>query len=390
MTDINQQEALSSEEQSMDPDLQDEFFADEVDLPEPDAAAVARSNALIEAFLAGEEQPAFTEATAQPLTKVGLLEEVPADHRSGFVAVVGRPNVGKSTLLNRIMGQKLAITSPKPQTTREQLMGILTEEKLQAVFLDTPGIHKPQHKLGEYMVAVAETTLKDADLILWLVDINDQPTEEDQAIAALLHRLQFKRKLPPIMLLLNQVDRWQGEEAALAERVQQYDELIGWMATVGQEASVTKLVLSARNGQGVEELLDTLRLQLPLGPRYYPAEQVTDMQTRFIVAELIREQALHLLQQEVPHGIAVEIDEFKERNADMTYISAVLYVERRSQKGIVLGEDGKMIKAIGRGARPAIEELVGTKVYLELWVKVWEKWRKRSGMLRQLGYAMQK
>lgn len=391
MTDINQQEALSSEEQFIDPDLPDESLADEAALPEADAAAVARSNALIEAFLAGEESPALSsEDAAQPLAKVGLLEEVPADHRSGFVAVVGRPNVGKSTLLNRIMGQKIAITSPKPQTTREQLMGILTEEKLQAVFLDTPGIHKPQHKLGEYMVAVAETTLKDADLILWLVDVNDPPTEEDQAIAALLHRLQFKRKLPPLVLCLNQVDRWQGEEEALAERLQQYDELVAWMVTAGESAPVTKLVLSARNGQGVEELLDLLRLQLPLGPRYYPAEQVTDMQTRFIVAELIREQALHLLQQEVPHGIAVEIDEFKERNADMTYISAVLYVERRSQKGIVLGEDGKMIKAIGRGARPAIEELVGTKVYLELWVKVWEKWRKRSGMLRQLGYAMQK
>ena len=392
MTDINQQEALSSEEQSIDSDLQDELLAEEVDLPEVDAEAVARSNALIEAFLAGEEPPASgnEDGAAQPLSKVGLLDEVPADHRSGFVAVVGRPNVGKSTLLNRIMGQKLAITSPKPQTTREQLMGILTEEKLQAVFLDTPGIHKPQHKLGEYMVAVAETTLKDADLILWLVDLNDPPTEEDQAIAALLHRLQFKRKLPPLMLILNQVDRWQGEEAAMAERLQQYGELVAWMATTEQETTLTTLVLSARNGQGVEELLNILRVQLPLGPRYYPVEQVTDMQTRFIVAELIREQALHLLQQEVPHGIAVEIDEFKERNADMTYISAVLYVERRSQKGIVLGEDGKMIKAIGRGARPAIEELVGTKVYLELWVKVWEKWRKRSGMLRQLGYAMQK
>lgn len=373
--------------------MPDEAIVNEPTLPEADAAAVARSNALIEAFLAGEEayEPAIDAAAdASTLPKIGLLEEVPADHRSGFVAVVGRPNVGKSTLLNRIMGQKIAITSPKPQTTREQLMGILTEGKLQVVFLDTPGIHKPQHKLGEYMVAVAEATLKDADLILWLVDLNEPPTVEDQAIAALLHLLQFKRKLPPLLLGLNQIDRWQGDEDALAERVRSYGELVDWMATTAQASSLTTLVLSAQSGQGVDELLAILRQQLPLGPRYYPAEQITDMQTRFIVAELIREQALHRLQQEVPHGIAVEIDEFTARSEDMTYISAVIYVERRSQKGIVLGENGQMIKAIGRGARPAIEELVGTKVYLELWVKVWEKWRKRTGMLRQLGYAIQK
>jgi GTP-binding protein Era len=398
MKNTNQPEALPSEQQSTDlasSAMPDEAIVDEPALPEAeaDAAAVARSNALIEAFLAGEEayEPAIDEAAgASALPKIGLLEEVPADHRSGFVAVVGRPNVGKSTLLNRIMGQKIAITSPKPQTTREQLMGILTEEKLQVVFLDTPGIHKPQHKLGEYMVAVAEATLKDADLILWLVDLNEPPTVEDQAIAALLHLLQFKRKLPPLLLGLNQLDRWQGDEDALAERVRSYGELVDWMATAAQAPSLTTLVLSAQSGQGVDELLAILRQQLPLGPRYYPAEQITDMQTRFIVAELIREQALHRLQQEVPHGIAVEIDEFTARSEDMTYISAVIYVERRSQKGIVLGENGQMIKAIGRGARPAIEELVGTKVYLELWVKVWEKWRKRTGMLRQLGYAIQK
>jgi GTP-binding protein Era len=368
----------------------DETDVEDVDIPEPDAAAVARSNALIEAFLAGEPSVAAEDADGDArAVHVGLQEEVPDDHHSGFVAVVGRPNVGKSTLLNRLVGQKLAITSPKPQTTREQLMGILTEERLQAVFLDTPGIHKPLHKLGEYMVAVAEATIKDADLVLWLVDVNDAPTEEDQVIAALLHRLQLQRKLPPLLLGLNQVDRWAGDDAALAARESAYRELLPWL-TESAEASLHVVTLSAQSGQGVDELLATLRTQLPLGPRYYPAEQITDMQTRFIVAELIREQALHLLQQEVPHGIAVEIDEFKPRSENMTYISAVLYVERRSQKGIVLGENGKMIKAIGRGARPAIEELVGTQVYLELWVKVWEKWRKRTGMLRQLGYAMQK
>ena len=318
------------------------------------------------------------------------VDDLPANHRSGFVAVVGRPNVGKSTLLNRLMGQKIAITSPKPQTTREQLMGILTEDDLQVVFLDTPGIHKPQHKLGEYMVAVAEETIKDADLVLWLVDINVPPTDEDRAISELLQQLHGKHKLPGLLLGLNQVDRWHGDAAATTAQVQSYLELFAWLPTITERIGVTPLVLSAQRGQGVNDLLAVLRARLPVGPRYYPADQLTDMQTRFIVAELIREQALNLLQQEVPHGIAVEIDEFKERSAHMTYISAVIYVERRSQKGIVLGEDGKMIRSIGQRARPAIEELVGTKVYLELWVKVWEKWRTRSGMLRQLGYAMQK
>ncbi len=358
--------------------------------PAIDADAAERSAAIVEAFLAGEAARGFSSEPGAASSPAGLMEEVPADHRSGYVAVVGRPNVGKSTLLNLIMGQKLAITSAKPQTTREQLMGILTEEKLQIVFLDTPGIHNPEHKLGEYMVAVAEETIKDADLVLWLVDINVVPTAEDQAIAALFEQMAQKRAFPPVILGLNQVDRWQRTAAERPARIEAYAELLAWLPQRADEAQLTPLVFSAQSGEGVDELLATLRAQLPFGPRYYPAEQLTDMQTRFIAAELIREQALNLLQQEVPHGIAVEIDEFRERSEEMTYISAVLYVERRSQKGIVLGEKGKMIKAIGRGARPAIEELVGTKVYLELWVKVWEKWRKRTGRLRQLGYAMQK
>ncbi|MBX3010782.1 MAG: GTPase Era [Caldilineaceae bacterium] len=315
----------------------------------------------------------------------------PSDHHSGFVAVIGRPNVGKSTLLNRLLGQKLAITSPKPQTTRDQLLGILTEDHAQIMFLDTPGIHKPKHKLGEYMVAVAEETIRNADLVLWLVDLNSTPTEEEEAITALFQQLYTQRALPPLLVGLNQVDRWSGDAAATESRINDYRQLLDWYQTAdGAAHPVTILRFSAKAGAGIEELLTTLRQQLPLGPRYYPDDQVTDMQTRFIVAELIREQALNLLDQEVPHGIAVEVDEFTERTAEMTYISAVIYVERQSQKAIVLGENGRMIKAIGKAARPAIEELVETRVYLELWVKVWEKWRKRGGMLRQLGYAMQK
>ena len=309
-------------------------------------------------------------------------EELPPDHRSGFVAVIGRPNVGKSTLLNRILGQKIAITSPKPQTTRDQVLGIVTLEDAQILFLDTPGIHKPQHLLGEHMVTVATETIDDADVVLWLVDINTPPTEEDQNIAELLVKLarRGKQKLAPLVLGLNKLD--QPDEALVEQRTAEYTALIG-------DIQMETLSLSGLTGTGVDELLDTLRDLLPVGPRYYPADQVTDLQTRFIVAELIREQALHLLSQELPHSLAVVVDEFTPRDENMTYISAVIYVERETQKPIVLGERGRMIKRIGQRARPEIEELVGTKVYLELWVKVWEKWRKSESKLRHLGYATQ-
>ena len=308
-------------------------------------------------------------------------EQLPPDHRSGFVAVIGRPNVGKSTLLNRLLGQKIAITSPKPQTTRDQLLGILTEENEQILFLDTPGIHKPQHQLGEHMVKVATETIDDVDVVLWLVDINTPPTEEDQVIAELLAKLarRGKQKLAPLVLGLNKLDIPEAT-ALIDKRTQEYAALIG-------DIQIETMAFSGLTGLGIKELLEEVRELLPVGPRYYPADQVTDLQTRFIVAELIREQTLHLLAQELPHSLAVMVDEFTERDENMTYISAVLYVERETQKPIVLGQGGKMIKRIGQRARPGIEELVGTKVYLELWVKVWEKWRKKEGMLRLLGYA---
>jgi GTP-binding protein Era len=316
-----------------------------------------------------------------------LLDEpeasLPPDHRSGFVAVIGRPNVGKSTLLNRILGQKIAITSPKPQTTRDQLLGILTLDDAQILFLDTPGIHKPQHQLGEHMVKVATETIDDVDVVLWLVDINAAPTDEDRAIADLLVKLarRGKQKLAPLVLGLNKLDQ-PDAQALINQRTAEYAALIN-------DIQIETVAFSALTGAGVDELLDVVRDLLPQGPRYYPADQVTDLQTRFIVAELIREQALHLLAQELPHSLAVVVDEFTQRSEEMTYISAVLYVERETQKPIVLGQGGKMIKRIGQRARPQIEELIGTKVYLELWVKVWEKWRKREGMLRRLGYATQ-
>lgn len=313
-------------------------------------------------------------------------ETIPPNHRSGYVAVIGRPNVGKSTLLNRLLGQKIAITSPKPQTTRDQVLGILTEADLQVLFLDTPGIHEPQHKLGEYMIRVAQETIADADVILWLVDVNTPPKPEEQHIAELLHKQQRKKRLSPLILGLNKFDQWPTSAGDPTARTQEYLALLTWL----KHANPATSLLSGQTGQGVDQLLLLLRERLPLGPRYYPEDQVTDLQLRFLAAELIREQALRLLEQEVPHSIAVEVDEFSERSAEMTYISATIYVERESQKSIVLGKSGSMIKRIGQAARPEIEEMVGTKVYLELWVKVWEKWRTRESMLRRLGYAISK
>lgn len=353
--------------------------------------------------------PDQTPEAGSALAAVDDLQAgLPPDHRSGFIAVVGRPNAGKSTLLNRLLGQKIAITSPKPQTTRDQLLGILTTADAQFLFLDTPGIHKPLNKLGEYMVTVAAETIEDADITLWLVDITVPPTDEDAAIADLLLRLHRKHKLRTLVLGFNHADRWSAPEADTGQRINQYVSLVAPL--VGElrnrvfaknsvsdaESSPEPLpllntaIFSAANGAGVGALQDLLRSLLPLGPRYYPEDQVTDLQLRFIAAELIREKALLLLQDEVPHSMAVEVDDFIERSPTLTYISAVIYLERESQKPIVLGKDGAMIKRIGQTARPEIEELVGTKVYLELWVKVWERWRRRDNLLRQLGYATQR
>lgn len=324
------------------------------------------------------------------------MPELPADHRSGFVAVIGRPNAGKSTLLNRVLGQKIAITSPKPQTTRDQILGILTTEDAQMLFLDTPGIHRPLHKLGEYMVQVAADTIADADVVLWLVDINTPPTAEDRAIAELLQQLTTRKRrrvtLPPLIIGLNQADRWGGDAETTAVRVREYEALVGWLVAdaTGDRAAISTAIFSAATGKETASLLALVRSLLPIGPRYYPEDQITDVDLRYMAAEIIREKALYLLQEEIPHSLAVEVDEFVERSPTLTYISAILYVERESQKAIVLGSGGGMIKRIGQAARPEIEEQVGTKVYLELWVKVWERWRKRQNLLRQLGYAVER
>lgn len=299
-------------------------------------------------------------------------DNLPADHRSGFVAVVGRPNVGKSTLFNRILGQKLAIVSPWPQTTRNRLLGILTESHAQVIFMDTPGIHAPLHRLGQVMVDVAARSVPDADVVVWLADLASPPSTEDQQVAGLLKRLD---PATPVFLALNKADL--VPEAKLEARVATYAALA---------PTAQRWTISAMRGDNVDAMLAAITQALPLGPRYYPEEQVTDQQERFIAAELIREQVLLHLRQEVPHAVAVVVDEFKERRTDLVYVSAVVYVERTSQKGIVLGKDGQMLKQIGQAARQSIEQVLETHVYLDLWVKVRHDWRSNEQELRRLGY----
>ncbi|MDH7484679.1 MAG: GTPase Era [Anaerolineae bacterium] len=303
-----------------------------------------------------------------------IPEELPTDHRSGFVAVIGRPNVGKSTLINAWLGQKIAIVSPKPQTTRNRLLGILTRPDAQVIFVDTPGIHRPHHKLGEFMVETAVRAIPDADVILWLVDVSVEPTPEDQQIAELLAEKAAGR---PVILALNKADLLQPQDVVSHSEA--------YLAMVEESAW---LLISATRGDNRDDLLEKVIAHLPPGPPYYPPDQVTDQQERFIAAELVREQVLHHTHQEVPHAVAVVVQEFKRRSEDMTYISANIYVERESQKKILLGAGGQVIKRIGQAARQEIEQLVGTRVYLDLWVKVRPQWRKKEPELRRLGYAL--
>lgn len=296
--------------------------------------------------------------------------------RAGFVAVVGRPNVGKSTLINTLLGQKIAAVSPKPQTTRRIQLGIFTQEDAQIVFMDTPGMHKPVHKLGEYMNEVAAETLDDADVILWLVDASVEPTGEDQIVAS---RLRERKSDGPVLLALNKVDLISGE--ALDQRQERYQSLL---------PQAIPLRISALNGYQAELLVREMVARLPEGEPFYDEEQVTDLYERDIAVELIREAALLHLRDEVPHALAVRLDEYRERGEDAAYIGATLLVERDSQKGIVIGKGGEMLKAIGSTARTEIEKMSGRKVFLELRVKVNKNWRDDPFALKVLGYATEK
>jgi len=304
-----------------------------------------------------------------------VQEELPEGHRSGFVALVGKPNVGKSTLLNAWIGYKLAAVTPKPQTTRTSLLGILTRDDAQVIFCDTPGIHEPVTKLGAFMVDRAKRAVDDADLVLFIVDVSQPPDDEDRRVAHFL--ADALPATTPVILGLNKAD--------LAQQPEEPEHRDAY-ASLGRFASVR--AYSALTGMGRDALLEEIILALPEGPRFFPADQLTDANERFVAAETIREKALFFLHQEVPHALAVVVQEYSERDDGFLEIAATLYTERESQKGIVIGRGGTMLKKIGRAAREDLEAFTGSKVYLRLWVKVRPNWRKKEPLLRELGYPL--
>lgn len=291
------------------------------------------------------------------------------DFKSGFVTLIGRPNVGKSTLMNYLIGQKIAITSNKPQTTRNRIQTVLTTDEGQIVFVDTPGIHKAKNKLGEYMVNVAEKTLNEVDVVLWLVEPTTFIGAGEQHIAKQLQRVKT-----PVILVINKVDSVKREEILPA--IAAYKDIYDFADIVP---------VSARSGDNTDELLRVIMKYLPYGPQFYDEDTVTDQPERQIVAELIREKALHSLQDEIPHGIAVAIDRMKMQNKVM-HIDATIICERDSHKGIIIGKQGNMLKKIGSTARYEIERMLDCKVNLKLWVKVKKDWRDSEFLMKNFGY----
>jgi len=300
------------------------------------------------------------------------MDQIPSDFKSGFVAVMGHPNIGKSTLINRLLGTKIAATSPWPQTTRKTQMGILSLNDAQLIFVDTPGFHQPKNKLGEKMVQEALRSIEECDLCLFLVDISQKPEEEDRLLA---QSLSGARRLLSIILVMNKADVNSNE--VNEDHRELYREFI---------PSVDEIMISATNGDNLDELIRVISSHLPAGPAFFPEDQLTDLYERDIAADLIREALLFNLRAEVPHSIAVRIDEFKDRDENTSYIAATLFVERDSQKGIVIGQGGEKLKQIGIDARQKIEEMTGRKVYLELRVKVRKNWRNDETALSLFGY----
>ncbi|MDT8443615.1 MAG: GTPase Era [Desulfuromonadales bacterium] len=290
--------------------------------------------------------------------------------RSGFVAIIGRPNVGKSTLLNRIVGQKIAITSPKPQTTRNRILGILNTDDAQVLFVDTPGIHEARSPLNRYMVDQARSACLDVDVVLWLVEA-DRPVDTDPMIPRLLEKSKN-----PVLLVINKIDTIHKDK--LLPLIDAYRKICPFASIVP---------VSALKGAGVETLMGEIPALLPEGPRYYPEDQLTDVPERFIVAEMIREQILMRTKDEVPYGVAIVVERFEENPArNMIGISAVINVERDSHKGILVGKGGTMIRQIGQSARKEMERMLGVKVHLELFVRVQKNWTSSGRMMKEFGY----
>ena len=290
--------------------------------------------------------------------------------KSGFVAIVGRPNVGKSTFMNYVLGQKIAIMSDKAQTTRNKIQGVYTKEDAQIVFLDTPGIHKPKHELGEFMVKSAYSALKEVDAVLFMVNVSEKRGPGDDFIIEKLKGIKT-----PIFLVLNKIDLVTPEE--LLDHVESYKDALDFAGV---------FPISVLQGNNVNELMEGLINALPEGPQYYPADQITDHPEYFVVSELIREKILQLTQEEIPHSVAVTVDKMQKDEFDKVHVYANIIVERKSQKGIIIGKGGRLLKEIGTRARHDIEQLLGNKVYLELWVKVEKDWRKRKSNLQEYGY----
>ena len=291
--------------------------------------------------------------------------------KSGFVSIVGRPNVGKSTLMNNVVGEKIAIMSDKPQTTRNTIQAVYTDEECQIVFLDTPGIHKPKNKLGEFMVKSATDAFKNVDLVLFVVDDSKKIGPGDRKIIEDLRGIKT-----PVILVLNKIDKL--EESELFELMQLYS---------NEDLFKAIVPISALKGRNVNELLKVIGNYLQEGPKYFPDYMITDQPERVLVSELIREKVLHYLNDEVPHGVAVEVERMKSRqDKDIVDISAVIYCERDSHKGIIIGKNGRKLKGIGKSAREDMELLLGSKINLQLWVKVKENWRDNVNLIRNFGY----
>lgn len=290
--------------------------------------------------------------------------------KSGFVAVVGRPNVGKSTLINALIDDKIVIVSDKAQTTRNRIVCVYTDEKKQIVFMDTPGIHKPKHKLGEFMVDQAVDSLREVEAVLFVVAANEKRGPGDNFVIE-----QLKRVNVPVFLIVNKIDTMEKQD--LLEAIVSYENSYPFEAVVP---------ISAKEKDNIEEVVNLLETHLPEGPKYFPDDMITDQPERLIISDIVREKILLQTHDEIPHAIAVDVDEMKTRDDGTTYVRATIYVERDSQKGIIIGKQGAMLKTIGREARGDVERLLATKVFLDLWVKVKKDWRNKSGMLSELGY----